>query len=71
MGGIENIMGMMKEFEGMEKKGELGDLMKMMGGGKGKGKGKRKWIIYYNIKILKNYFMVKIYLHILLNLIEL
>lgn len=31
-------MSMMKEFESMEKKGELGDLMKMMGNTKGKKK---------------------------------
>lgn len=33
-----NIMNMMKEMEGLEKQGKLGDLMSMMGGGKKKRK---------------------------------
>lgn len=38
MGGMENIMGMMKEFGNMEKNGQMGDLNKMLGGLMKKGK---------------------------------
>ena len=38
MGGMGNIMNMMKELEGMEKGGQLGDLTKALGGNKTKKK---------------------------------
>lgn len=36
MGGMENIMTMMKQFEGMEKEGGIGDISNVLGGGKKK-----------------------------------
>lgn len=41
LGGMGNLMEMIKDLEGMEKNGQLGDLGKMIGG-INKGKGKRQ-----------------------------
>lgn len=38
MGGMGNLMGMIKDLEGMEKNGSLTDLNKMLGGVKKKAK---------------------------------